>query len=422
MTFYIYLIILEIRILYRFGHQMNEQEKKITVDIQESTAPMPEAQGDFEHQKAIDKNILTKKKSEELTTFQHQMEYKALLQNVMISLLGPDQNPQAIAALTATGFNLTPEQIKLVQELGEHNKNFLQNANFKLTSEQISQLQQAKANLKQTPIDTMDTPQKQVSNAETLSEPQKIKAVEDILKQLTQTVKANPDGSLMLTQSQLSQIDQLNALLDSQSASSLGTLSNSVSPYTAERALLINDKKARRQAKRELKKQIRAEKRASKDLEKIAKLEGDLANLKNHNNYNLNKTRTLQSLNEALDSGVYINTPIAFMAENPLIVELCKCRRKLRNHPIFTLTQNGKPVEVINTPLIQSKVNSSNEYFQSCGYANVAEKFIHQNTKMSHGQARNMVNTLGTVGLIGAAFFTLRWLFTEDNGQGGRKF
>lgn len=65
------------------------------------------------------------------------------------------------------------------------------------------------------------------------------------------------------------------------------------------------------------------------------------------------------------------------------------------------------------------------EYVQSCGgYANVAEKRLAENTKMSHAQARNAVNTLTTVGMIGAGFFALKKLFgeTDKNGNWSFKF
>jgi hypothetical protein len=68
-----------------------------------------------------------------------------------------------------------------------------------------------------------------------------------------------------------------------------------------------------------LKEEIKREKKAKKKLKKLHELEKQLAGLKNHNNYNYSAANTLEGINQALESGQYIDTPIAFLNERPFI-------------------------------------------------------------------------------------------------------
>ena len=147
----------------------------------------------------------------------------------------------------------------------------------------------------------------------------------------------------------------------------------------------MHDKATRKKVIKSLKKEIKAEKKAKSDIRKIAKLEEQLASVKNDNNYYYSKASLLEQINAALDLGIYINTPIAFLKQTPLIVDIYKNRKKIKGNAKTEISSQGKMVDVYNQAVITGQVHEVGNYVQSCGgYANVAEQWLHENTKMSH--------------------------------------
>ena len=63
----------------------------------------------------------------------------------------------------------------------------------------------------------------------------------------------------------------------------------------------MHDKVTRKKVIKSLKKEIKAEKKAKSDIRKIAKLEEQLASVKNDNNYYYSKASLLEQINAALD-------------------------------------------------------------------------------------------------------------------------
>ena len=63
----------------------------------------------------------------------------------------------------------------------------------------------------------------------------------------------------------------------------------------------MHDKATRKKVIKSLKKEIKAEKKAKSDIRKIAKLEEQLASVKNDNNYYYSKASLLEQINAALD-------------------------------------------------------------------------------------------------------------------------
>lgn len=149
-----------------------------------------------------------------------------------------------------------------------------------------------------------------------------------------------------------------------------------------------------------IKKEHKEEKKATKWLEQLVEKTEDYLNTKNHNNYLLNRLGALGQINNALETGEYINTPLAFCPEMPLIMTLYKHRNHIKNYPITTLNYNGQKLDVYNQP-INNAARNAISYVANCGKPqNVAEDFLVKNTKMSLGQARSMLNTAGTIGLV----------------------
>lgn len=224
---------------------------------------------------------------------------------------------------------------------------------------------------------------------EVLTEDQKAQEIVSTFQKLHTEIQPDKNGNVILTPEQIQAFERIDELRKSQV-----TAQQQVS--ISERTLLVNDESLRKAKIKELKKEIRAEKRAKNDLRKIAKLEADLVNIKNHNNYNYSKANTLEQINQALDTGVYINTPLAFFSENkPLIIDLYKNCKNLKGKNQISLPYQGREIVVYNGTQIQKQIGYTDEHIQSCGgYANVVEKWATEKTKMNQGQARNMVNTL----------------------------
>ena len=251
---------------------------------------------------------------------------------------------------------------------------------------------------------------------ESLSEDARAKKALDILQQLSREVKQDEGWNVVLNPEQIHAFETIDDLLVAPEAP-VGTA------WISERTLLVHDKATRKKVIKSLKKEIKAEKKAKSDIRKIAKLEEQLASVKNDNNYYYSKASLLEQINAALDQGIYINTPIAFLKQTPLIVDIYKNRKKIKGNAKTEISSQGKMVDVYNQAVITGQVHEVGNYVQSCGgYANVAEQWLHENTKMSHWQARNAVNTLTTIGMIGAGALVLRWLFTKKWEDGKRKF
>ncbi len=296
-----------------------------------------------------------------------------------------------------------------------------------ITQEQVSETNEQISNTmtqEQVPETKSTTPQtSSEEKSETheqkaeLTLDQKAQEVTKCLEELSKTVKPDEQGRILLTTEQLNEFDRIDSLL-AQPQQSI-----TMAPIS-ERTLLVQDKKARKEVIKSLNKEIRAEKKAKADLKKIADLEEKLAQAKNSNNYQYQKASVLEQINQALETGVYINTPIAFLEQNPLIIDLYKNKNKIKSEVKTMLSYQGKPVEIYNQALLQKDFHKNfdpvNTYVQTCGgYANIAEKALHENTKMSPWQARNAVNTLTTIGMIGAAILVGKRLFTNKEWKFG---
>lgn len=94
---------------------------------------------------------------------------------------------------------------------------------------------------------------------------------------------------------------------------------------------MINDEDARKDYIKELKEQIKAEKKASKDLKKIRDLQEKLAQVSNHNNYNLNVMNSLSGINSVLQNGTYLDSTFQIPREQKFALELIKKRDLLRS-------------------------------------------------------------------------------------------
>lgn len=160
---------------------------------------------------------------------------------------------------------------------------------------------------------------------------------------------------------------------------------------TTERDLLIMSPEARKAKIKQLKDKIKAEKKAHKDFQKIADLEAKLAEKQNHNNYQYTKAKELQAINKLLSTGEYVDTPIGFLEEQKLIVDLYKNRKNLAQQGMIQLNIDGQTINVYNEARIR---DSKTAYHQLVNYnqpLNVLEKFITENSKMSLSQARSMI-------------------------------
>lgn len=173
-----------------------------------------------------------------------------------------------------------------------------------------------------------ETPQQvQVDKTETqpqLTDAQKLAQVQQILGNLESkfiSLQAE-SNSITLTAAELASLDQASNLLQ-QSPVSLSTAD--------QRALLINDKDARKDYIKELKRKIKDERNAGDDLNIIAKLEEELARVSNHNNYNLNVMNSLSGINSVLQNGTYLDSTFQIPREQKFALELIKKRNLLRS-------------------------------------------------------------------------------------------
>lgn len=94
---------------------------------------------------------------------------------------------------------------------------------------------------------------------------------------------------------------------------------------------MINDEDARNNYIKELKEQIKKEKKARRGIEEITKLEEKLAQVSNHNNYNLNVMNSLSGINSVLQNGTYLDSTFQIPREQKFALELIKKRDLLRS-------------------------------------------------------------------------------------------
>ncbi len=300
-----------------------------------------------------------------------------------------------------------------------------------ITQEQVSETNEQISNTmtqEQVPETKSTTPQtSSEEKSETheqkaeLTLDQKAQEVTKRLEKLSKTIKPDEKGNIFLTAEQLRELDRIDSLVAPPQALSL-QIPKKYQDYLTREDLL--DPASIKAARKRIEKRLKAEKKSGKELDKLLTSYEKLLNEQNSNNYKLRKASVLWQIAQALEQGIYINTPIAFLEQNPLIIDLYKNKNKIKSGAKTTLSYQGKPIEIYNQALLQKDFNKNfvpvNTYFQTCGgYANIAEKWLDKNTKMSHGQARNAVNTLTTVGMIGAAILVGKWLFTNKEWKFG---
>ena len=248
-----------------------------------------------------------------------------------------------------------------------------------------------------------------------LTEDQKLTQVRQIFDNLSAkfiNLQAE-SNSITLTASDLASLDQASSLLQ-QSPVSLSTAD--------QRALLINDEDARKDYIKELKEQIKAEKKASKDLKKIRDLQEKLAQVSNHNNYNLNVMNSLSGINSVLQNGTYLDSTFQIPREQKFALELIKKRDLLRSWAVVPLTIDGRTVEVYNGAFVGQSLQTWLRIDNCNQPVNILEKFLTENTKMDLGQARSATKTITTIGVLAGAFYGLKWLLGNTDKEGNRSF
>ena len=261
------------------------------------------------------------------------------------------------------------------------------------------------------------TPQQdpQIENQPQLTDAQKLAQVQQILGNLESkfiSLQAE-SNSITLTAAEFASLDQASNLLQQ----------DSISQSTADqRALLINDEDARKDYIKELKEQIKAEKKASKDLKKIRDLQEKLAQVSNHNNYNLNVMNSLSGINSVLQNGTYLDTKFQIPREQKFALELIKKRDLLRSWAVVPLTIDGRTVEVYNGAFVGQSLQTWLRIDNCNQPVNILEKFLTENTKMDLGQARSATKTITTVGVLAGAFYGLKWLLGNTDKEGNRSF
>ena len=255
----------------------------------------------------------------------------------------------------------------------------------------------------------------QIETQPQLTDAQKLAQVQQILGNLESkfiSLQAE-SNSITLTAAEFASLDQASNLLQQ----------DSISQSTADqRALLINDEDARKDYIKELKEQIKAEKKASKDLKKIRDLQEKLAQVSNHNNYNLNVMNSLSGINSVLQNGTYLDTKFQIPREQKFALELIKKRDLLRSWAVVPLTIDGRTVEVYNGAFVGQSLQTWLRIDNCNQPVNILEKFLTENTKMDLGQARSATKTITTVGVLAGAFYGLKWLLGNTDKEGNRSF
>ena len=262
--------------------------------------------------------------------------------------------------------------------------------------------------------ESQQTPQK-IETQPQLTDAQKLAQVQQILGNLeSKFVSLQAESnSITLTAAELASLDQASNLLQQ------GPIFQSTAD---QRALLINDEDARKDYIKELKEQIKAEKKASKDLKKIRDLQEKLAQVSNHNNYNLNVMNSLSGINSVLQNGTYLDSTFQIPREQKFALELIKKRDLLRSWAVVPLTIDGRTVEVYNGAFVGQSLQTWLRIDNCNQPVNILEKFLTENTKMNLGQARSATKTITTVGVLAGAFYGLKWLLGKTDKEGNRSF
>ena len=262
--------------------------------------------------------------------------------------------------------------------------------------------------------ESQQTPQK-IETQPQLTDAQKLAQVQQILGNLeSKFVSLQAESnSITLTAAELASLDQASNLLQQ------GPIFQSTAD---QRALLINDEDARKDYIKELKEQIKAEKKASKDLKKIRDLQEKLAQVSNHNNYNLNVMNSLSGINSVLQNGTYLDSTFQIPREQKFALELIKKRDLLRSWAVVPLTIDGRTVEVYNGAFVGQSLQTWLRIDNCNQPVNILEKFLTENTKMDLGQARSATKTITTVGVLAGAFYGLKWLLGNTDKEGNRSF
>lgn len=120
---------------------------------------------------------------------------------------------------------------------------------------------------------------------EVLTDQQKALEVTRHFKELSESIKPDESGMVILTQQQLQELDRIEQLL---------AFNPQVSTIPQEYTTLITredflDAESIRSARKRVREQLRKEKRAEKQLEKFLQDYEKLLNQRNHNNYLLNR-------------------------------------------------------------------------------------------------------------------------------------
>ena len=156
-----------------------------------------------------------------------------------------------------------------------------------------------------------------------LTDAQKLAQVQQILGKLESkfiSLQAE-SNSITLTAAELASLDQASSLLQQ---------TPTLSP-AEQRALFINDEDALDDYIDDRKAKIKQEKEKTAKLRKAAKLEEQLAKVRNRNNYNLMKINSLAGINQLLQTGQYLDAKLQIPREQKFALELIKKRDLLRS-------------------------------------------------------------------------------------------
>ena len=156
-----------------------------------------------------------------------------------------------------------------------------------------------------------------------LTDAQKLAQVQQILGNLeSKFINLQAESnSITLTASDLASLDQASSLLQQ---------TPTLSP-AEQRALFINDEDALDDYIDDSKAKIKQEEKKTAKLEKAAKLAEKLAEVRNHNNYNLMKINSLAGINQLLQTGQYLDAKLQIPREQKFALELIKKRDLLRS-------------------------------------------------------------------------------------------
>ena len=265
---------------------------------------------------------------------------------------------------------------------------------------------------------TAKTPAQQPTQAETqpeLSESQKLAQVQQILGSFEAKFRnlQAESNSIAISAAELASLDQASNLLQ-QSPVSLSTAD--------QRALFINDEDALDDYIDDRKAKIKQEKEKTAKLRKAAKLEEQLAKVRNRNNYNLMKINSLAGINQLLQTGQYLDAKLQLPREQKFALELYKNREKLRSDKRVSLTIDGSTVEVYDWSVLREAVDFWTKIDNCNQPVNIAEKLLVDHTKMSLDQARFTTKTIATVGILAGAFYGLKWLLGDKDKEWNRSF